>query len=263
MTPTNDWSGDLSGEPANERIRLDLALVERELVETRSRARDFIKRSLVMVDGVVVTRPGQNVSSGAVLTLAEEAHHYVSRGGEKLKAALDHFSFEVDKIVALDIGASTGGFTEVLLERGAARVFAIDVGFDQLHERLQSDDRVVSYEEVDARQLDEALISEPVDAIVIDVSFISLIKALENPFRFLKPGGWLIALVKPQFEVGRKEMLGKGGIVRNDAIQDEAVTNVRDWIAGLDGWQVDDVIPSPLLGKAGNREFLLGARYGG
>ena len=259
MTPSYEWEGQ---EP-DARMRLDLALVERKLVATRSRARDFIKRSLVMVDGVVVKRPGQNVGADAVLTLGEDARDYVSRGGEKLKAGLDHFSFNVKDVTALDIGASTGGFTEFLLERGAAKVFAVDVGVDQLHERLLDDARVVSLEEVDARDLDDTVVPEMVDAIVIDVSFISLIKALEHPFTFLKPGGWLIALVKPQFEVGRKDMLGKGGIVRDESAQLDAVANVRNWIEGLEGWQVIDVIPSPILGKTGNREFLLGARYGG
>jgi len=249
-------------ENPQERLRLDQALVERGLVSTRSRARDFIKRSLVLVNGAVVTRPGQNVLASAEVRLSEAAVDYVSRGGEKLNAGLDYFQFSAKGVTALDIGASTGGFSEVLLNRGAAKVYAVDVGFDQLHRKLEDDPRVVSYEETDARHLDETLIAERVDAIVIDVSFISLIKALDTPFKFLKPGGWLIALVKPQFEVGKKA-LGKGGIVRNEDTQMDAVTNVSDWISSLDGWEVIDVIPSPILGKTGNKEFLLGARYGG
>ena len=246
---------------SHDRLRLDLALVECGLVQTRSRARDFIKRSLVLVDGVIVTRPGFAVAQDADLILAENVVQYVSRGAEKLSAALDHFSFPIKDIVALDVGASTGGFTELLLERGARKVYAVDVGRDQLHPQLLGDPRVISLEECDARALSAAHISEPVDAVVIDVSFISLKAVLERPLQFLAPGGWLVALVKPQFEVGRGA-LGKGGIVRDAGAQSDAVAAVRNCISARHGWKVMDVIPSPIPGKSGNKEFLMGARYG-
>ena len=252
-----------SGEPPHDRLRLDLALVERGLVATRSRARDFIKRSLVLVDGSVVSRPGVVVAGHAKISLVENIRQYVSRGGEKLSAALTHFSFTARDLVALDIGASTGGFSEVLLESGAKRVYAVDVGYDQLHDRLRRDARIVSLEECDARELTAGDIPEPIGAIVADVSFISLKQVLVRPLEFVVPGGWMVALVKPQFEVGRKGMLGKGGIVRDENVQEEAVAGVRDWVSQLDGWDVIDVIDSPILGKTGNHEFLLGARYGG
>jgi 23S rRNA (cytidine1920-2'-O)/16S rRNA (cytidine1409-2'-O)-methyltransferase len=176
----------------------------------------------------------------------------------KLIAALDYFRFPVAGVVALDVGASTGGFTEVLLARGAARVYAVDVGHGQLHARVASDARVVSLEGRDARQLDDMLVSEPVGAIVADVSFISLMKALPVPLTFARAGAWLVALIKPQFEAGRAAV-GKRGIVRDPAARQRAVALVRFWVAAQPGWRVLDVIPSPIAGGSGNEEFLLGA----
>jgi 23S rRNA (cytidine1920-2'-O)/16S rRNA (cytidine1409-2'-O)-methyltransferase len=159
---------------------------------------------------------------------------------------------------ALDIGASTGGFTQVLLARGATRVYAVDVGHGQLAPRLASDPRVVSLERCDARRLDRALVPEPVGAIVADVSFISLAKALPVPLSLAGPGAWLVALIKPQFEVG-PAAVGKGGVVRDPAARQQAVQTVRGWMAGQPGWRVCDVVPSPIAGGSGNEEFLLGA----
>ena len=196
------------------RLRLDIALVEKGLVFSRSRAKDLIKRERVLVDGEIISRPGVLVSHDKLIELTEDTVQYVSRGGEKLARALEYFKFPVDGMVVLDVGASTGGFSEVLLEHGARRIFAVDVGTDQLHPRLRADKRIVSLEGLDARDLDRSMIKHDVDGIVADVSFVSLAQVLVRPFQFLNPGGWLIALVKPQFEVGRKSV-GKGGVVRD------------------------------------------------
>ena len=244
-------------------MRLDKALVERGFVSTRARARDLILRGLVELAGVVQRKPGADVGPGDAIRLAggEGEARLVSRGALKLAAALDHFRFAVDGIVALDLGASTGGFTQVLLGRGAARVYAVDVGHGQLHPGLARDPRVVSLEGCDARALDAAPIPDAVGAIVADVSFISLIKALPPALALARPGTWLVALVKPQFEAGRAAV-GKGGIVRDAAVRERAVAAVRDWLTEQPGWQVIGVMPSPIAGGSGNREFLLGAIRG-
>jgi len=242
--------------------RLDFHLVEQGLVPSRARAQDLIRRGLVEVGGVVETRPGARIAVDAAISLLDGAEAHVSRGASKLIAALDHFCFPVRDIVALDIGASTGGFTQVLLDRGAARVYAVDVGHDQLHGRLAADPRVVSLEGCDARRLDRALVPEPAGALVADVSFISLTKALPVPLSFTRPGAWLVALIKPQFEAGRAAV-GKRGIVRDAAARQGAVQLVREWIAWQPDWRVLDVIASPIAGGSGNEEFLLGATRGG
>ncbi len=195
-------------------------------------------------------------------SVAAGAGDHVSRGALKLMAALEHFRFSALGVVALDVGASTGGFTQVLLERGAARVFAVDVGHGQLHARLAEDPRVVSLERCDARSLDRTRIPEPVGAIVADVSFISLTKALPAALALAAEPAWLVALVKPQFEAGRAAV-GRGGIVRDAAARARAVALVQDWVAAQAGWQVAGVIPSPIAGGSGNEEFLLGAVRGG
>jgi 23S rRNA (cytidine1920-2'-O)/16S rRNA (cytidine1409-2'-O)-methyltransferase len=190
-----------------------------------------------------------------------QASPFVSRGGLKLAAALDAFDLDPKGLVALDVGASTGGFTEVLLERGAKRVFAVDVGRDQLHDKLREDRRVVVLEGTDARGLDAAVIDGPVGAIVADVSFISLTKALPAALRLAAPGAWLIALVKPQFEAGR-DAVGKGGIVREAQARARAVAEVRAFIDATPGWNVFAEMPSPIPGGSGNEEVLIGARHG-
>lgn len=237
--------------------RLDVALVARALAPTRSRARDLIVRGLVTVDGVAASKPGQIVPAVAVIAVSGEDAFIASRGAIKLKSALDAFGFDPAGRIALDVGASTGGFTETLLERGAARVYAVDVGRDQLLPRLKADPRVTSLEGTDSRSLGPELVPQPVTAIVADVSFISLTKALPQALALVGPGSWLVALVKPQFEAGR-EALGKGGIVRDEGARTAAVRGIETWLTGA-GWQVAGVIVSPITGGSGNTEYLLGA----
>jgi 23S rRNA (cytidine1920-2'-O)/16S rRNA (cytidine1409-2'-O)-methyltransferase len=240
------------------RKRLDVVLVERGLAPTRSRARDLIKYGKVLVDQQVCTKVAAEVRGEQVLTLAPGSADAVSRGAAKLAAALDAFKFDAQGRVVLDVGASTGGFTQVLIERGAAKVYAVDVGHDQLHARLEADPRVVSLEGCDARALTPQTIPEPVAAIVADVSFISLAKALPAPLALAEQGAWLVALIKPQFEVGRAN-IGKRGIVRDQGAKDAAVEEVTSWLAAQKSWRVAGVIPSPIRGGSGNEEFLLGA----
>lgn len=242
-------------------LRLDKALLARGLVPTRSRARDLIVRGAVCVDGAVELKPGAVVSDDAPIVL-QEASDYVSRGSHKLAAALDAFGLDPAGRVALDIGASTGGFTDVLLKRGAAHVFAVDVGHGQLDPRLRADPRVTSLEGCDARQLTTREIDRAVTAIVADVSFISLEKALPAGLQLAAPGSWLVALIKPQFEAG-PQAVGKGGIVRDVAVRDQQAERIAAWIGSLPGWHVDGVIVSPIEGGSGNREFLLGAHLDG
>ncbi len=254
--------GDALGGP----LRLDQALVARQLVPTRARARDAILRGTVTVDGTAATRPGQPVPPGARLAVADPGARYVSRGALKLAAALDHFGYRPEGRTALDIGASTGGFTDVLLQRGATLVFAVDVGHGQLHPRLADDPRVVAREGINARALARADLgprgaSAEIGALVADVSFISLRLALPPTLDLTAAGAFLVALVKPQFEAGR-EAIGKGGLVRDAAAGVAAAEDIATWLAGRPGWRVDGLIPSPISGGDGNREFLLGARRG-
>ncbi|AHB48299.1 hemolysin [Hyphomicrobium nitrativorans NL23] len=242
-------------------LRLDKVLVSRRLVGTRSRARDLIVRGVVTVDGAVETKPGTLIREDAPIALSEDAD-YVSRGSLKLIAALDAFGFDPAGRGALDVGASTGGFTEVLLRRGAAHVTAVDVGHGQLHPKLADDPRVTQHEGRDARTLGPEDVGAPVEAIVADVSFISLEKALPAALALAAPGAWLAALIKPQFEAGR-DSVGKGGIVRDAAVRDAQADKIAMWIAGLAGWRVVGVIPSPVAGGSGNREFLIGAVFDG
>jgi 23S rRNA (cytidine1920-2'-O)/16S rRNA (cytidine1409-2'-O)-methyltransferase len=242
--------------------RLDVVLVERGLAGSRARAQDLIRRGLVEVAGAVETKAGAAVAPGSEVRLAAGTADHVSRGALKLIAALEQFQFSALGVVALDVGASTGGFTEVLLERGAARVYAVDVGRGQLHARLANDPRVISRERTDARTLDRTHIPEPVGAIVADVSFISLTKALPAALALAAEPAWLVALIKPQFEAGRAAV-GSGGIVRDPADRARAVTEVQDWMAAQAGWRIAGVIPSPIAGGSGNQEFLLGAVRGG
>jgi 23S rRNA (cytidine1920-2'-O)/16S rRNA (cytidine1409-2'-O)-methyltransferase len=241
-----------------KRMRLDQALVARRLAPTRSRAQDMIERGCVAVDGATVTRSGHGVSEEAVIDVAGGAAPFVSRGGLKLTAALAEFGFDVAGRIALDVGASTGGFTDVLLKAGATRVYAVDIGHHQLHGSLKADPRVISLEGTDARRLSPPEVPEAFGAVVADVSFISLTKVLTRPLSLTRPGAWLVALVKPQFEAGR-EAVGKGGIVRDPADRERAVAEVRIWIATQPGWSVVGVITSPLAGASGNEEFLIGA----
>ena len=246
----------------NSEMRLDQALVARGLAPSRARARDLVLRGFVRVAGIVCEKPAQDIDDATLIDVSASAPAYVSRGAEKLVAALDIFGFDPRGATALDVGASTGGFTEVLLERGAARVYAVDVGSGQLHPRLRGDPRVVPLENCDARELSCAIIPEAVGAIVVDVSFISVTKVLGAVLPLAGPGAWMIVLVKPQFEAGR-EHVGSGGIVRDEAARRAAVERVKEWIAGQSGWTVVGEMQSPILGGSGNVEYLLGARLAG
>lgn len=251
---------DTFGPNPPKASRLDIALVARGLVGSRARARDLIARGLVAVDGIPAVKPAMPVGPANEIALAADANRYVSRGALKLQAALTQFSFSAEGISVLDIGASTGGFTQVLLEHGAARVFAVDVGHGQLGAALRGDPRVVVLERTDARGLTpERLNAATIGAVVADVSFISLTKVLPVPLALAAPDAWLVALIKPQFEAGRAAV-GKGGIVRDAAVRQQAVNHVRDWIAAQPGWTLSGIIPSPITGSSGNEEFLIGAR---
>lgn len=244
-----------------KKMRLDRIVVDRGLAATRSRAADLIRLGAVSVEGMPALKPGALLDPGASLSVDAHASPFVSRGGIKLAAALDAFHLDAKGLIALDIGASTGGFTEVLLERGAARVYAVDVGRDQLHTMLREDARVVVLEGTDARSLDTGMVEGPVGAIVADVSFISLIKALPAALKLATPGAWLVALVKPQFEVGRGGV-GKGGLVRDAEARAKAIAAVRAFIDSQPGWTVFAELPSPIPGGSGNQEVLIGARHG-
>jgi len=239
--------------------RLDQALVMRGLAPTRARARDAVLRGHVTVDGRPALKPSLAVAPDARLALDDPAAAYVSRAALKLVAGLDHFAYPAAGRIALDIGASTGGFTQVLLERGAARVHAIDVGHGQLDPRLAGDPRVHAREGLNARDLVLDDLGERPDALVSDVSFISLRLALPPALDLAAPGAFGIFLVKPQFEVGRAG-IGKGGIVRDAAEGVTAAEAIADWLGSVAGWRVDGLIPSPIVGGDGNHEFLLGAR---
>lgn len=232
--------------------RLDVLLFERGLAETREKGQALIQAGEVSVGGRVIDKPGTLVAADAELVVARGLP-YVSRGGRKLEHALDAFRLDPKGLVGLDAGASTGGFTDCLLQRGAARVYAVDVGYGQLDWRLRVDPRVVVMERTNLRYL-EAL-PEPVDLATVDVSFISLTLVLPPIGRLLKQGGWVVALVKPQFEAGRREV-GRGGVVRDPSIHRQVLTRLLEWSVNHD-WSMAAVTPSPLLGPAGNREFLV------
>ncbi len=234
------------------KTRLDKLLVQRGLAESREQAQRMIMAGWVLVDDRPVTKPGHQVAVDAALRVKARPP-YVSRGGEKLAAALDAFQIDPTGWVCADIGASTGGFTDVLLQRGASKVYAIDVGYGQLHWRLRQDPRVVVMERTNARYLEG--LPEPVQLVTIDASFISLKLLLPVARRLLAPGGQIIALIKPQFEAGR-DQVGKGGVVRDPAVHRQVVEGLVAW-ARERGLGPQAVLPSPLLGPKGNREFLL------
>ncbi|WP_066798941.1 TlyA family RNA methyltransferase [Sphingomonas soli] len=237
--------------------RADQMLVDRGLVESRTRAQALIMAGLVFVGDRKVDKPGQALADDVVLDVRGRDHPWVSRGGIKLAHALDHFGWDVTGCVAIDVGSSTGGFTDVLLSKGAARVYAVDSGTNQLAWKLRQDDRVIVHEQTSARVLTAAHIPESVDLIVCDASFIGLAKVLEVPFRFAGPEARLLALIKPQFEAGRDEV-GKGGVVRDPAIHARVCGEVSDWVASQ-GWRVEGVVESPIKGPEGNVEFLIAA----
>jgi 23S rRNA (cytidine1920-2'-O)/16S rRNA (cytidine1409-2'-O)-methyltransferase len=239
------------------RMRIDRLLVERGLFESRAKAQAAIDAGLVVADDMPVVKASEAIPLDAVLR-AEPAHPFVSRGGVKLTAALDHFGIDPAGLICLDVGASTGGFTDVLLARGARRVYAVDVGQGQLHPRLRARNEVVSLENTDIRTLPPGRLAAPSELVVIDVSFISLKLVLPAALALTRPPAQLVALLKPQFEAGRKHV--KKGIVRDAQIHAEVGDALTRFVDAL-GWKVLGLIPSPILGGDGNREFLLGAKH--
>ena len=241
------------------KTRLDVALVERGLAETRAAAQRLVMAGLVFSGERRLDKAGQAVAGETPLEVRGQPHPYVSRGGLKLERALDFFSIPVAGRIALDVGSSTGGFTDCLLQRGAAKVYAVDVGTNQLAWKLRTDPRVVSMEKTNIRDITRAEIPDPVDLIVCDASFIGLRTALPAALALAAPGAHLAALIKPQFEVG-KGRVGKGGIVRDPALHDEVRETISTWLAEQPGWTVLGTTDSPIEGAEGNKEFLIGAQ---
>ena len=240
--------------------RLDHLLVERGLAESRTRAQALVMAGLVFSGESKLAKPGQSLPADAPLEVRGRDHPWVSRGGIKLAHALEHFGLDPAGAVAMDIGSSTGGFTDVLLQQGAAHVFAVDSGTNQLAWKLRQDPRVTVLEQTSARVLTPEHIDRPCDWVVCDASFIGLAKVLERPFQLAAPQARAVALIKPQFEVGRAEV-GKGGVVRDPALHARVCAEVRAWFeAG--GWQVEGIAESPITGPEGNIEFLISARRG-
>ena len=239
------------------KVRADQLLVDRGLVESRTRAQALILAGLVYHGEKKVDKAGQALPDDAPLDVRGRDHPWVSRGGLKLDHGLTQFGWDVTGAIAMDVGSSTGGFTDVLLTRGATRVYAVDSGKNQLAWKLRQDPRVIVLEQTSARILTEAHIPEPVDILVCDASFISLAKVLERPMQFAKPGARLLALIKPQFEAGREEV-GKGGVVRDPHVHLRIVSEVKSWLTS-EGWDVEGVTESPIKGPEGNIEFLIAA----
>ncbi|MEK9210963.1 TlyA family RNA methyltransferase [Sphingomonas sp. 2378] len=239
------------------KLRVDQMLVDRGLVESRSRAQALVMAGLVFSGETKIAKPGQQLSEDAALDVRGRDHPWVSRGGIKLAHGLEHFGWDVTDAVAIDVGSSTGGFTDVLLQKGAARVYAVDSGTNQLAWSLRQDPRVIVHEQTSARILTDAHIPEPVNMIVCDASFIGLAKVLERPLSFAAPDARLLALIKPQFEAGREEV-GKGGVVRDPAVHARVCDQVVAWLTEA-GWQVAGVAQSPITGPEGNIEFLIAA----
>ncbi len=237
--------------------RADVALVERGLAESRTRAQALILAGLVFSGEQRVNKAGDPIRPDQPLELRGQDHPWVSRGGVKLAHALAHFGLSPAGRVCLDIGASTGGFCDVLLHHGAAKVYAVDVGHGQLAWKLRNDPRVVVLERVNARRLDATQVPEPAGVVVCDASFIGLRTVLPAPLALAAPGAWAVALIKPQFEVG--PAIAKGGVVRDAAVHRQVCDAIEDWWSSLPGWRVLGIEASPILGPEGNREFLIAA----
>jgi 23S rRNA (cytidine1920-2'-O)/16S rRNA (cytidine1409-2'-O)-methyltransferase len=242
-----------------EKQRLDVALVDRGLVESRAKAQALILAGLVFSGETRLDKAGASVAADQPLEVRGAEHPWVSRGGIKLAHALDHFAIEPVGLVVLDIGASTGGFTDVALSRGAARVYAVDVGHGQLAWKLRNDPRVVVLEKTNARHLTRSQVPEPIDLVVCDASFIGLATVLPAGLALARPGARLVALIKPQFEVGPARV-GKGGVVRDPALHHEVCAKITEWLP-TQGWTVRGVIESPIRGPEGNVEFLVAAAH--
>ena len=246
--------------PKPQKRRVDQLLVERGLAESRARAQALAMAGLVFAGEVKIDKPGHQLAEDAALDVRGRDHPWVSRGGIKLAHAIEHFGLSPEGAVAMDIGSSTGGFTDVLLTHGADHVFCVDSGTNQLAWKLREDPRVTVLEQLSARLLTPEQIDRPCNWVVCDASFISLAKVLEVPLRLAAPECQLVALIKPQFEVGREEV-GKGGVVRDPALHARVCEEVRGWIEGL-GWQVQGIATSPITGPQGNVEFLIAATRG-
>jgi 23S rRNA (cytidine1920-2'-O)/16S rRNA (cytidine1409-2'-O)-methyltransferase len=243
------------------KLRADQLLVSRGLADSRTRAQALIMAGAVFAGEKKIAKAGDMLPEDSLLEVRGKDHPWVSRGGIKLDHGLTHFGFDVSGAVALDVGSSTGGFTDVLLSRGAAKVYAVDVGTNQLAWKLRQDPRVVVHEQTNARTLDTNLIPEPVDLIVCDASFIGLAKVLEAPLKLAGPDARLVALVKPQFEAGREEV-GKGGVVRDPQVRERVCAEAQAWVESQ-GWHVVGLVESPITGPEGNVEYLLGATRNG
>jgi len=239
------------------KMRADQLLVERGLAESRARAQALILAGLAYVGDRKIAKAGDQLPAEAAITLKGRDHPWVSRGGIKLAHALDQWGWDVADAVAIDVGASTGGFTDVLLSKGAARIYAVDSGTNQLAWKLRQDPRVVVLEQTNARYLTTDQVPEPIDLVVCDASFIGLSKVLAAPLALAKDDARLVALIKPQFEAGPQEV-GKGGVVRDPLVHQRVCQEVRDWVESI-GWNVVDLIESPITGPEGNIEFLIGA----
>lgn len=238
------------------KIRVDVALVDRGLVETRSKAQALIMAGVVYSGETKITKAGHQIKEDTALDVRGKDHPWVSRGGLKLEKGLREFSVSMKDAIVIDVGSSTGGFTDVALANGAAKVFAVDVGRGQLAWKLRNDDRVVVLEKTNARYLTDDHITNPIDLVVCDASFISLKTVLPAALSFVKPGGALIALIKPQFEVGR-DNVGKGGVVRDPDLHTAVCEDIRDWLNNLPEWRSTGVTQSPIKGPEGNVEFLI------
>ena len=237
--------------------RRDQLLVDRGLVESRTRAQALIMAGVVFSDEKKLEKAGQQVRDDIALDVRGQDHPWVSRGGLKLAHGLEDFGIDPAGMIAIDVGASTGGFTDVLLQSGATKVYAVDVGHGQLAWKLRSDDRVIVLEKTNARYLTDEQIPEPADIVVCDASFISLKTVLPAVLALAKPGAYLVALIKPQFEAGRA-LVGSGGVVRDPDVHAAVCEDIRAWLAGRDGWTVLGITESPIKGPEGNIEFLIG-----
>ena len=241
------------------KVRLDQTLVARGLAGSRNQAQALIMAGKVFVGDTRLEKAGHLISEELEITVRGRIHPWVSRGGQKLVHGLSHFDIDPSDAIALDIGASTGGFTDVLLSNGAARVYAVDVGYGQLAWKLRQDERVVVLEKTNARYLDQELIPDAADLIVCDASFIGLQTVLPSALALAALDAVLIALIKPQFEVGRSQV-GKGGVVRNQKLHDGVCAQISEWLGALRGWSVMGITESPISGSEGNKEFLIGAQ---
>lgn len=257
MTSQHKPGKDKPGRDKPGKERVDQLLVTRGLAESRARAQALVLAGLVFSGETKIAKSGQTVPADAVLEVRGRDHPWVSRGGIKLAHAIDHFGLDPAGCTAMDIGSSTGGFTDVLLSKGALRVFAVDSGTNQLAWKLRIDPRITVLEQTSARLLTPALIDAPCDWVVCDASFIGLAKVLDVPLSLAAPRCRLVALIKPQFEVGRGEV-GKGGVVRDSALHERVCDEVREWLVTR-GWAVDGIVESPITGPEGNVEFLIAA----